>query len=138
LRLKDSTKRFALMLATTTTMPHEGTGGNTTTHNESKKNIIMRVDEPDTITMDTIENEQEQVEDILEGLLIFPSRGVLQSAWNKMETLFGHEQTLMKQSGLFAQEAYDSQLETQSHILNIFHQEMNGSKPASDPCCRSH
>jgi hypothetical protein len=93
---------------------------------------IHTIDEPegDTITMDTIEEEEEEVEDILERLLIFPNQKILQSAWNKMETLFGHEKTLMKQSG-FAQEAYDSQLETQSYILNIIHKEMNGSLQVS-------
>lgn len=100
------------------------------------------IDEPegDTITIDKIEEEQEEVEDILEGLLIFPNQKILQSAWNKMEILFGHEKTLMKQSGFIAQEAYDSQLETQSHILTIFHKEMNGSSlqvKASNPDCRS-
>jgi hypothetical protein len=103
---------------------------------------IDTIDEPegDIITMDwdTIEEEQEEVEDILEGLLIFPNQKILQSAWNKMETLFGHEKTLMKQSG-FAQEAYDSQLETQGHILNIIHKEMNVSLQvrASNPDCGS-
>lgn len=85
-----------------------------------------------TITIDSIEQQQEKIEDVLEGLLIFPNQGGLHSAYKKTESLFENEQILMKG---FEKETYDLVRESQKKIMKIFRKEMNNPpKKVKDDC----
>ena len=87
------------------------------------------------ITIDSIKEEHEQMEELLEGLLIFPNLSGLHRGYKLAEVLFAHEQQIL----LSVKDAMDktdvtSVTDRQKKILKIFRKEINNPSPAGLNC----
>ena len=76
------------------------------------------------LTLNAIKDEQEQVESLLEGLLIFPNQSGLHSAYKKSISVFEQEQLFLSQKET-NKEVYNSIRASQKKILKIFRKEIN-------------
>lgn len=93
--------------------------------------------ESDEVTMHTLEEEFEDVEESLDDLLIFPSVNALRRSLTLIKSYFAHEHILMKQCK-FSQDDYTSQIAEQEQILSIVGKDMNGQKsPTAPDHCKS-
>lgn len=91
----------------------------------------------DPISIDGIVDEHEEIEDLLEGLLIFPDQKGLRNASKRIQVLFEHEKSFMETSG-FSNSAHDSHAKTKTAILQIIDREMNGSMQVKEEFCKSN
>ena len=84
------------------------------------------------LTLNAIKDEQEQVESLLEGLLIFPNQSGLHSAYKKSISVFEHEQIFLTQQEEMNKEVYNSIRASQKKILKIFRKEINNPSRRTD------
>lgn len=98
-------------------------------------------------SVDSIMEEHEQMEELLEGLLIFPNLSGLRRGYEKTESLFEHEQQMLLRVAMPMdsndhtadhstnfKEACSTIRESQKKILEIFRKEMNDPSPGGNAC----
>ena len=68
--------------------------------------------------VDRIEEEQEEIDDALEDLLIFPTQNVLRRLVQRLENHFAHEEAFLKQWNVPSRDS-DAQVQGQQRIMNL-------------------
>ena len=88
-------------------------------------------------SMEDIESEHEEIEELLEGLLIFPNQNGLRKVSKRLRALFEHEERWMQDSGS-SNSAYEAHATSKTKILELVDREMNGSIKLKEDCCTSN
>ena len=80
--------------------------------------------DPARFSIDSLQEEHEQIEELLEELIIFPTQKGLRRLLKKIETHFLHEEKIMEHFG-FSQHAYRTQADDQKRIINKVQNELH-------------
>ena len=90
---------------------------------------------PLEVSMDTLEREQENIEESLDDLLIFPTLKGLRHSLKMIEAHFLNNEKFMEQRTC-EQRTYQSQIDGQQLILNLARKVLNGPRQElSTKCC---
>ena len=82
---------------------------------------------PLEVSMDTLEREQENIEESLDDLLTFPTLKGLRHSLKMIEVHFFNNEKFMEQRAC-EQRTYQSQINGQQHILNLARKVLNGPR----------